>query len=412
MINIANFLTLRYDPYLSNTNIRCITQHEIIQNRQRRSITIPTPKEIENTIRRTIREKIENIENYREKRIAIAVSSGIDSNVILSLIRKEFPSIEIDCITVSFEDSLEDEANCTRKIAESQNASFHEVNVENLLTDLPMLLSVIKEPRWNIYQYYYIKKAKTISSILFTGDGGDELFAGYTFRYKKFLDFIKSDYSWIGKVHSYLLCHERDWIPDQEDIFAPKIKFEWLSIYLILKKYFANNLDPFEQILLADYNGKLKYDFMPTTLKFFKFFNINGVTPLLSNELIDLSFQIPAFLKYDVKNNLGKIPLREIIKTNNITYYNIIKNKDTKIGFGMNLSTFWKRIAKEIVTSYLEKARIFEDKIINREWYNKSLIKIRESNNERYINKMLQIFSLEIWYKMFITAEINVNSSI
>ena len=294
-----------------------------------------------------------------------------------------------------------------RKIAESQNAGFHEIYLENPLKDLPMLLSIIKEPRWNIYQYYFFEKAKTISDILFTGDGGDELFGGYTFRYKKFLENIKPDYSWIDKVHTYLLCHERDWVPDQEDMFGAKVKFSWSLIYKMLKKNFNNNLDSLEQVLLADYHGKLMYDFIPTNKKYFKHFNLNGISPLLFNEMIDLSIRIPASLKYDFANNIGKIQLREIIKRN-IAYS--IDNQ--KLGFGFDLTKFWFRIGKEIVTSNLDKGRIFEDKIINREWYIKSLVRISENKDPRYISKMLQLLSLEIWYKLFVTFEISANSSL
>jgi asparagine synthase (glutamine-hydrolysing) len=273
-----------------------------------------------------------------------------------------------------------------------------------------MLLSIIKEPRWNIYQYYFIEKARTISNMLFTGDGGDELFAGYTFRYKKFLENIKLDHSWIDRIHAYLLCHERDWVPDQEDMFGVKVKkFTWHSIYLILKKFFDNSLDPLEQLLLADYHGKLMYDFIPTNEKYFKHFNLNGIAPLLSNEIIDRSVRIPASLKYDYAANIGKIQLREIIKRNASSSYPV-ENK--KMGFGINLVKLWFSVGEEIITSTLEKARIFEDKIIDKEWYIKSLIRISQDNDLRYISKMLQLLSLEIWYKLFITHEMSAGSSL
>ncbi|HET7389324.1 MAG TPA: asparagine synthase C-terminal domain-containing protein [Nitrososphaeraceae archaeon] len=409
LVNISNLLTLRYDPTSVSTNeIRNITYKEISnwrREQQQHANGIPSDKDIENAIRRLIRMRIEE---YQVNRITVALSSGIDSNVILSLIRKEFPAINIECLTVRFDDDGSVESIDAREIAENQNAGFHEIHVDNPLRDLPLLLSIIKEPRWNVYQYYFIEKAKTISNTLFTGDGGDELFAGYIFRYKKFLESIKSNYSWLDRVQTYLQCHERDWVPDQEAMFGEKIEFNWPSIYLKLKEYFDNELDPLEQVLLADYHGKLMYDFIPTNEKYFKHFNINGIAPLLSNEIIDLSIRIPASLKYDFTHNIGKIQLHEIIKRNISSYS--VENK--KMGFGMDLVKFWFRIGKEIVTSNLEKGRIFEDKIINREWYAKSLPKISQSKDPRYISKMLQLLSLEIWYKLFITHEINSTSSL
>jgi asparagine synthase (glutamine-hydrolysing) len=420
LVNIGNILTLRYDPSSDSVTkdnagrgIRNITPNEISQLRQ--SITkdhhnIPSPQDLENEIRRLIKKRIEE---SKTKRIAIALSSGVDSNVIISLIRKEFPEVDMECLNVTFDEDSS-EALRAGQIAESNDAGFHEIHVENPLKDLPMLLSIIKEPRWNVYQYYFIEKARSISNVLFTGDGGDELFAGYTFRYKKFLATLKSlnRPSCEERVHTYLLCHERDWVPDQEDMFAgTQIKFAWSSIYQLVKKYFDNNLDPLEQVLLADYHGKLMYDFIPTNEKFFKYFNIDGTAPLLCSQMIDLSMKIPSSLKYDFETNIGKIQLREIIKKSTAGYSS---EGTKKMGFGMDLAKFWSRFGKEIVTSNLDKGRIFEDKIINKEWYNKSLTRINENREEatRYMSKMLQLLSLEIWYKLFITSEINASYSI
>ena len=63
------------------------------------------------------------IEEYQASRITVALSSGIDSNVILSLIRKEFPTINIECLTVSFDDGSIESIDA-KEIAESQNADF------------------------------------------------------------------------------------------------------------------------------------------------------------------------------------------------------------------------------------------------------------------------------------------------
>ncbi len=71
---------------------------------------------------------------------------------------------------------------------------------------------------------------------------------------------------------------------------------------------------------------------------------------------------------------MGKIPLRKILS--NLNSSNI---SDTKIGFGMDLKKLWSSSAKEIVTSTLSNASIFRDKIISRDFYERSLKKIEET---------------------------------
>jgi asparagine synthase (glutamine-hydrolysing) len=405
VVNVANLLTLRYDPEVDNNGtIRNVSYKQVLNLRQS-SDHVPSSPEVEAVLRKKIRNQIHE---FGAKRISLAISAGIDSNLIFCLIKKEFPEIELDCLTVTFdnEDDISSEVLTARKIAESQNAAFHEIYVDNPLKDLPLLISIIKEPRWNIYQYYFIEKASTISNVLFTGDGGDELFGGYTFRYKKFIENLKSDHSWVDRVRLYLLCHERDWVQDQESMFGSSVEFTWSSIYETLKQYFDNDLDPLEQVLLADYHGKLMYDFVPTNQKYFTHFGINGVAPLLSEDVITLSEKIPARVKYDYQANIGKIPLREILKRNvSQEISHLIEDK--KMGFSIDLTKFWIKYGKEIVTSNLDRARIFEDNIINRDWYFKSMRRIDEDKfNVRDISKMLQLLSLEIWYRLFVTCEI------
>jgi len=400
LIDIRNVLTLRYDPTIEIKS--SIPQIEINQIKNR-SNTFPSPEDIERELRTIIREYISR---HNTDRISLALSSGVDSNLILSLIRDEYPKLDIKCISVSFDETSE--ANYAKETAVSKDSDFYDVTIENPLKDLPLLINIIKEPRWNLYQYYFIEKSKQLSSVLFTGDGGDELFGGYTFRYNKFLELLKEKDDWNQRVRYYLDCHERDWVPDQEKIFGENIRFNWSSIYSLLRVYFDNDLDPLDQVFLADYNGKLIYDFVPNNDKFFKHFSITGLSPLLDNKIIDMSYKIPPSAKFDSKTNMGKIPLREILSG----LGNGKNISDTKIGFGMDLKKLWSTTGKEIVTSTLSNASVFRDKIINPEFYRRSIKKIEETGDVRYISKMLQLLSLEIWYKMFITFEVSSKYSL
>lgn len=392
MIDIRNILTLRYDPTIEIKSP--IPQIDINQIESRNG-AYPSPEDIELELRSNIRK---NITGLNPKKISLALSTGVDSNLMLSLIRDEYPKLDIKCISVSFDETSE--ANYAKKIAESLGTDFYNVTVDNPLKDLPLLISIIQEPRWNLYQYYFIEKSKHFSDVLFTGDGGDELFGGYTFRYNKFLSLLNHSHDWKQRVSSYLDCHERDWIPDQEKIFGETVRFDWHSVYSLLRKYFDNKLEPLDQVFLADYHGKLIYDFIPTNDKFFNYFGVTGFSPLLDRKIISMAFKIPASAKFNDKTNVGKIPLRKILSTLNGSNVS-----DRKIGFGMDLKYLWSTSAKEIVIATLSNASIFRDKIISGDFYNHMIKIIEETQNVRYISKMLQLLSLEIWYKMFITFE-------
>jgi asparagine synthase (glutamine-hydrolysing) len=392
LIDIRNILTLRYDPTIE---IKSPIPQIDINQIESRNDAYPSPEDIELELRSNIRK---NITGLNPKKISLALSTGVDSNLMLSLIREEYPKLDIKCISVSFDETSE--ANYAKKIAESMGTDFYNVTVDNPLKDLPLLISIIQEPRWNLYQYYFIEKSKHFSDVLFTGDGGDELFGGYTFRYNKFLSLLNHSHDWKQRVSSYLDCHERDWIPDQEKLFGETVRFDWHSVYSLLRKYFDNKLDPLDQVFLADYHGKLIYDFIPTNDKFFNYFGVTGFSPLLDRKIISMAFKIPASAKFNDKTNVGKIPLRKILST--LKGSNVY---DTKIGFGMDLKNLWSTNAKEIVIATLSNASIFRDKIISGDFYNHMIKIIEETQNVRYISKMLQLLSLEIWYKMFITFE-------
>jgi len=394
-------LTLRYDPTIEiKTSVPKLVSEQVEVKRNK---IYPSSKDIEKELRAIINN---NISKHNPNTISLALSTGVDSNLMLSLLRDEYPNLDIKCISVSFDDEA-DEATYAKKIAVSKDTDFYNVTVDNPLKDLPFLISIVKEPRWNLYQYYFIEKSKKFSNILFTGDGGDELFGGYTFRYAKFLRLLHKGDDWKQRVSHYLECHERDWVPDQEKIFGENIRFDWSSIHSLLRPYFDNNLDPLDQVFLADYNGKLIYDFVPTNDKFFSHIGVTGISPILDNKIIDMSLKIPPSVKFDKETGTGKIPLREILS--GLDSKNI---SDTKIGFGMDLKKLWTSSAKEILVSALSNASIFRDKIISRDFYDRSLKRIEETGDLRYISKMLQLLSLEIWYKIFITFEISAKSSL
>ena len=390
---ICNILTLRYNPKLKPLLPRK-TSGDFGHSAE------VSTEYIENSIFNSLSEKIEY---SKTKKISIALSGGVDSTLILAMLRKQFPDIEIEAITIKFAKST-DESSIAAKIAENFGANHNIVYLENYLEELPKAISIIKMPFWDLHWYHVVKKSQSLSKHLVSGDGGDELFGGYTFRYEKFLSITTQNSTPLEKVKAYLQCHERDRVPDQEDLFDAKAEFTWDAIYDTLLPYFDNSLPSLDQVFLADYNGKLLYNFSPVNTRILNHFQVEGISPLLSDLIISFATHIPNIQKYDQNKNLGKLPLRELLKKYNAVSF----VPDQKLGFNVDTKNLWESYGKSICTEYLLDSSIVNDGWINKKWITSHIN--RSDLDVRYINKFLGLLAFEIWYRLFVTKEMNANT--
>ena len=359
----------------------------------------------EEFVEKSIRKKISQEIQTKTGKIGISLSSGIDSTLVLALLREEYPSSEIESISVKFSKSI-DETNESKKISEKFQTNHHTLEIDNFLEELPKAISIVKQPFWDLHWYYLVKKMKTLTNVFFSGDGGDELFGGYTFRYKKFLELTNENSTTHEKIVAYLNCHERDWVPDQESVFGSVSQFSWNNIYKILKPFFDNTLPRLTQVFLADYNGKLIHNMQPLYRSIHDYFSIKNITPIQNEELIQYSCSLKNEQKYDFKSNLGKTILVNILGKYNLKHLTSLK----KQGFSVNTTNLWNSYGKKIFLYYFDKSRLVEDKIINSDWIEKYISK--NDLDIRYINKFLGIFALEIWYRLIITKEMNDNEKL
>ena len=382
---IANILTLRYDP--RKPRVRPLSAVDFR----------PAKTAAGDIEARILKITEQDLAMIKTKSVALLMSAGIDSALTLAMIRKFRPDVRVSCVSMGFGDP-DDEVGPAREIADSFGCDFDAVVRGDVLSDLPLLIGVVKEPRWNLYQYYALKAARSKSSVIFSGDGGDELFGGYTFRYQKFLSLLPKRAGWRRKARLYLSCHERDWVLDQNRVFGPKVRFSWDRIHLLLKGHFDNSLAPLDQVFLADYNGKLLYDWIPANIAFAKALDAKITSLFLSTKMTKFATHLPWQTKYCQDTATGKLPLRSILNKQGLPA------EPVKKGFSVDTIALWDRGAREIAVRYVNPdSEVVRAGVISGAWVEKTHARLNNAPDFRHVNKMLGILALEVWWRLFVS---------
>jgi len=336
------------------------------------------------------------LKKYLEKdSLGVILSSGVDSTTLLAMLRELDPQKKIVTYSMGFgQDS--DELEDSRIVAEQFGTEHHEIIVEDLLRELPRIIYDTRMPKWNMYPYYLFEACSKLRvKTWLSGEGGDELFGGYTFRYEKFLQ--NNPQTPLEKVKLYLDTNIRDWVPDQERLFGEKVRFDWKNIYSLFLPYFSNDKPTFNQIFLADYCGKLMNEFTVIDEACAKANSLDAASPILSREMIEFASKIPHNLKY---KRLGKLVLREILRSKGINDKILSKPKK---GFGPETIEYWRKYAKKRAVTLLSDSVLVKKGLLSSKWINGHI----DTDDVRYVNKYLGIIALEVYYRLFVTKNLS-----
>ncbi|CDI06470.1 asparagine synthase C-terminal domain-containing protein [Candidatus Nitrosotenuis uzonensis] len=349
----------------------------------------------------------ENISKISAKNVAIGLSGGTDSSLnSLLLAKNEKVSLKLFCI--GFNDS-DDEFSDARLVANLTNCDYKEIVLDDVTKDLPTLVWKFGSPKSNLWPYYNFKTVRELGAkTTLSGEGGDELFGGYYFRYVKYLK--SKPLTSFFRAKKYVFSRPRDFVQNQLRMFGPKFKKDGKLVYTnddIIKFFeptFSNNLPFIKQIFLADFNYKLRFDFNYVDLIFAKSEGVKVFSPFLEKNMLDFAPHIPT--KFKITSNTSKIILRDILKRLGAPKRIYEKPKQ---GWGMRPTIVWERGLRERCENFLLDGYLVRDDWINKKWIKDSLNKISSSNESEIIypiiNKLWDLLSFEVFYIQYVLQQ-------
>jgi len=350
------------------------------------------------------------------------LSGGVDSSTVVALmsLNSEQP---IKTFSIGFKEEKFNELKYARLIAEKYKTEHHEFIVEPQSIELlPDLVHAYDEPFSDpsaIPTYYVSKYTREHVTVALSGDGGDELFAGYG-AYDKMMMLNKKkhypnglfsmvnkilpDYMY-GKGMSYYLSKNKDNIGayycawkdyERRKIFLPEIKSKLQKNYSeklkvdIISKSTGDFLTKMQQLDMQTY---MVDDILTKVDRASMMNSLEARVPLLDHKFAELSFTIPS--EFKMKNKIKKHILKESFKK--VLPPEIISHK--KQGFAVPLNIWFKGNLKEYANDSLRGSKVL---------YN-YLEKSHVENILNHHQKGMRDYSNKIWGLLFLNEWLQQN---
>jgi asparagine synthase (glutamine-hydrolysing) len=392
-------------------------------------------------IRRLFRQSVER-RLMSDVPLGVLLSGGIDSSSIVAVM-SELVEEPIKTFSMGFGE-LDDELNDAQLVADRFETDHTDmlVNLDEVAALLPTMIWHADEPIINLPQGYMIcrlvsKHVKVVNS----GNGGDELFAGYIqykyldksvdsnniflrgiktkivsnlisqivklqlklgspmwYEYRRRLDFIGS---LNDKKKLYLLTRNALNVEEEkEKIYSNEIlsqNFESVNDYF--EPFFVTNNEFLDQVLVTECKTKLVDELLLSEDRVSMAHSLESRVPFLDTDLVEFVFTIPAHLK--LKNGTTKYIFKKAMS--NVLPDEILTKP--KEGFGFEPSSLFKNSLKEYAEVFLS-----EENIRKRGYFKYDYI--RQILNHKITPKLrwhyffiMRLLAVEIWHRIYIDQD-------
>ena len=309
-------------------------------------------------------------------------SGGIDSTIILYLMSK-ISKKKIISYSILFDTPNQfEEKKKLEKIAKECNSKINFVNFseEDFWNILPKVLKYNDDPILDyaiVPTFRLAQAAKKDVKVILSGEGADEIFAGYG-RHRKIkrVFFKKHNYPY-GELDKFKTFQKR---------------FSGWNFELNFSR-FSNvntNLSLLQKLQLFDCNEWLPNNLLIKLDRCLMAHGLEGRTPFIDIDVFKNFFGISD--QFKIKNDLGKYVLRMFLKEN-LPFYDF---SEKKTGFTVPIISWLPKKIEEI-SEYLPNNKLLK-KIFKKEDIQKICLKCRTNRN--LISVVWRLLCLSVWYEV------------
>lgn len=374
--------------------------------------------------------------------LGMFLSGGIDSSAIAAVMSKMVDQ-PIKTFSVGFEEREANELYYARLISQRYGTDHHEVIItpNEFFVVVPRLIWQEDEPiafPSSIPLYFLSKLARKHVKVVLTGEGSDELLAGYG-KYKKTLLNFSFGKAYENLIPAFARSALREIIEKHSPLplvgeklkrtffyLKPEIEslyFDNFSVFSrhALKNLFSfqtleslNSVDPYEvekkhfygdgvtgllnSILYTDIKTYLqellmKQDQMSMAA------SIESRVPFLDHKLVEFVANISP--EYKIRGWTTKYLLRKSMQ--NVLPREVLQRK--KMGFPVPIGQWFRRGRFIDIKEYLLGSRTTARGLFNRKYIEK-LLNSHNSGQQDHSERLWCLFNLEIWNRIFIDGEL------
>jgi asparagine synthase (glutamine-hydrolysing) len=361
------------------------------------------------------------------------LSGGLDSSAIVACMSRISPD-PVKTFTVGYsDDPASSELEYARMVAAHFKTEHHEfvLSADDFFESLDLLLTHTEEPVVEsaaVALYRISKLAREHAIVLLSGEGGDEILAGYPLhKLTRYINYAHAFFrlvprqvlDQIGPMFANATEKKRkywDWVrqPLREryqsisnDVtdsiknamyhqsFAPYIGTAVRDYFITLFDQMPSGHSDLARMAYVDINSWLPEDLLLKADKMTMATSVELRVPFLDHKLMEFCVSLPD--KYRLKGNQGKYLLRQVMEK--YLPHEIIHRK--KRGFPVPISKWFRTSLQKQIREIL-----LDEKSVGRQYFKVSYIEYilnrHAEGREDLSRRIFTLLALELWHRKYI----------